>query len=418
MKTRLFMALLLLTVSAAALSFSDSTTYSYCSQTGAPGGGPGVIYGTAPWYCQQANQAIAKQWASWEPLALIAVFFSFSLATVMFLAAQILNNSKVRNFAIGEYYEAIATAIIVTGFLFLTAVIVGLMPSLIIGANPYVTSLNYISNTISSTQSMLSILFNIYVTDSQLVTSHIAFCTGPPLSSPIGSGSGAASITGGSGAGTIEAPPVLAAGSSTASTVSSTTPSAQIGGITPCIGSSDVADFLEPAVTVLFILPAQVYMNLQTDALALLYGEFYLIMILMYAAIPVFLIPGIILRAILPLRGLGGMMIAIAIGTYIIMPTLFAVSYYFTNPELQSQVQSATTALAQYGNGPGAQLNAATPQSPLPQTLNLLQQGLGAYWMAVLFYPVLIFAITYAMIVQIAQFLGNMTSMSSKFKII
>ncbi|MCL4553093.1 MAG: hypothetical protein M1305_06040, partial [Candidatus Marsarchaeota archaeon] len=135
-------------------------------------------------------------------------------------------------------------------------------------------------------------------------------------------------------------------------------------------------------------------------------------------AVPVFLIPGIIFRAILPLRGLGGMMIAVAIGMFIIMPTLFTIAYYFTNADLQSQVLQSTSSLINYGQGAGAQLNAITPQSPLPLTLNLMTQGLGAYWLSVLFYPVLICAMTYAITVQIAQFLGNMTSMSSKLKII
>ncbi len=364
-KMRIYAVVLLLVFSSAALAFSAQQTY--CAG--------GVISQAAPWYCQSVNQSIASQWANWEPLALIAVFLSFTIATVMFIAAQLLKNSKIRNFAIGEYYEAIATAIIVIGFLFLTAVMVGLIPSLIIGTNPYVTSLSYISNTISSTQTMLTSLFNIYATDSQLVATRLAFCTG-----------------------------------STSAGTSS--------GLIPCVGTDDAIDFYEPAVTVLFIIPAETYISFQTDALALLYGEFYLIMILMYAAIPVFLIPGIILRSIFPLRGLGGMMIAVAIGTYIIMPTLFSVAYYFTNPGLQSQVESATAMLGQYGNGPGAQLNAISPQSGLPQTLGLLQNGLGSYWMAVLFYPVLIFAITYALIIQMANFLGNMTNMSGKLKII
>jgi hypothetical protein len=409
------LAAFLLLVAASGM-LSASSTNSYC----VGGANPGIIQGAAPWYCTQADQAIASQWSTWEPIAVIAILFSFTLATILFIAAQILNNGKIRNFAIGEYYEAIATTIIVAGFLFLTAVMVGLIPSLIIGTNPYVSSLNYVSNTINSTQNMLTELFNIAVADKQLMTTHIAVCTGFNSG---GASTGAAQI---GAPPTPELPNIAASGiasQSAASGASSSLPiysgAAQIGSVSGtqwC--SDDIADYLEPAITVFFYIPAMAYISLQSDAIALLYGEFYMIMIFMYAAIPVFLIPGIILRSILPLRGLGGMMIAIAIGTYIIMPTLFSVAYYFTNQSMTQQLLGVTSALASYGNGPGAQLNAVSPQSPLPQELNLLRQGLGSYWMSVLFYPVLIFAITYAMIVQIAQFLGNMTSMSGKFKII
>ncbi|MCL5427645.1 MAG: hypothetical protein M1321_00470 [Candidatus Marsarchaeota archaeon] len=391
-------ALLLLFTTAVAISAAGTGTGpGYCQQGASPATN-GIINQITPWYCSQANQAISNEWGKWEPIALIAVFFSFTLATIMFIAAQLLNNQKIRNFAIGEYYEAIATAIIVVGFLFLTAVIVGLIPGLFITQNPYVSSLNYINGSINSTQTMLRALFNIVVIDKQIMSTHLVFCAGPKdLAGEIQQ-----YLKGGTAAISEEAGSVI---SGTAGPI-------------PCQESKDVSDYLEHPLTVFFYIPALSYIGLQSEALALLYGEFYIIMIFMYIAVPVFLIPGIIFRAILPLRGLGGMMIAVAIGMFIIMPTLFTIAYYFTNADLQSQVLQSTSSLINYGQGAGAQLNAITPQSPLPLTLNLMTQGLGAYWLSVLFYPVLIFAMTYAITVQIAQFLGNMTSMSSKLKII
>ncbi len=388
----------------ALLGFVPALTSAAASGTGYCAAG-GTISTYASWYCSQANQAISSQWATWEPIALIAVILSFSVATIIFIAAQLLNNQRIRSFAIGEYYEAAATAIIVAGFLFLTAVMIGLLPSLVIGTNPYVSSLNYINSTINNTQTMLTVLFNVAVTDKQLASTHLALCAGP--AGATGASQILAPAQSASGIGGTATPVVYAgAGTGALNTVSS------------FLCNDIINDFISPAVTILFYIPATTFIDLQSDALALLYGEFYLIVIFMYAAIPVFLIPGIILRSILPLRGLGGMMIAVAIGTFIIMPTLFSVAYYFTNASMQSQLLSATSALSQYGNGPGAQLNAITPQAPLVQQLNLMESGLGAYWMSVLFYPALIFALTYALIVQIAQFLGNMTSMSNKLKIL
>jgi hypothetical protein len=138
----------------------------------------------------------------------------------------------------------------------------------------------------------------------------------------------------------------------------------------------------------------------------------------MYAAIPVFLIPGIILRALLPTRALGGLMIAIAIGFYIIMPTLFSVAFYFTNTNLTNQLNSETTFLASHSTGGEAQLNAAYQNSPLVNELNLTQQGMGSFWLSVLFYPLLIFAMTYAIITQLAQFIGGVIQSSSRLRII
>ncbi len=335
---------------------SSSSSSSYCSSTQ-------VVYQNAPWYCSQINQAMISYWTEWAPVAGVAIFVSFDIALLIYIASVILADERVKNFAVSEFYETIATALIVIGFLSLAATIMGLIPSLIVNANPYSTSLSYISNTISSTQSLTSQLFSIAVADQSYTTTNLQVCV---------------SFT--------------------------------------CF--TNIIGVFSFAIEYLFYLPSSTLITFFLDGLTFLYGEFYIILLFMYAAIPVFLIPGIILRALLPTRALGGLMIAIAIGFYVIMPTLFSVAFYFTNTTVINQLNAATSFLARNSAGGEAQINAASLNGPLVTEANIIQQGLGTFWMSVLFYPSLIFAMTYALITQLADFIGGATQTSSRFKIL
>ncbi|MEM0200864.1 MAG: hypothetical protein QXD23_00465 [Candidatus Micrarchaeaceae archaeon] len=341
-------------------SSSTNTAQQYCTQNG-------IVEQNAPWYCNQINQAMVSYWEKWSPLAYLAIFFSFDIALILYLSSVLLSNEKLKNLAYSEFYEAMATGLIVIGFLSLSATILGLGPSLIVNANPYTTSLSYINTTISSTQNLVSNLFTIAQTDSIYTSTKLDFCLSATVS-------------------------------------------------TYCV--SNVIGVFSFAINYLFIIPASTLISYFMDGLTLLYGEFYLILLFMYAAIPVFLIPGIILRAILPTRALGGLMIAIAIGFYLIMPTLFSVAFYFTNTNLTNQLNSENTFLLLHSSGGNAQINAAYQSSPLVTELNLVQQGMGSFWLSVLFYPVLIFAMVYAIITQLAQFIGGAIQSSSRLKII
>lgn len=337
-KILLIMAGLLIATSVlgAAQTAPQASNSPYCTS--------GVIPQYSNWYCSVADYAIASYWSQWYPIALLAVFIAFGIAAILFAIGALAQNGRIRNFAIGEFYEATASAIIVIGFLFLSAVIIGLIPSLIVGpSNPYVGALGYMTNTISASQSLVSELSLLNLKFRLYASSNLMICFGGGPASPTAS----------------------------------------------CDSTNGAFAF--PAMF-FFALPATTLMNVQTEGLALLYGEFYLIMLMMYAAIPVFLIPGVIFRALLPLRSLGGFMIAIAFGIFVIMPTLFSVASYFTNVQLQGQLAYTTSQLQQYGSGSNAVLNGISQQSPLVQSLNQIQNSLGAYWMSVLFYPALIFS--------------------------
>lgn len=323
-----------------------------------------LIQAQAPWYCNQINVALANYWTKWAPVALLAVFVSFAIASIIFGMGTLLHSERIRSFGIGEYYEALASALIVCMFLSISGVMFGLIPGIVTGpVNPYLTALNYMSQTISSLQTEILTLFNIAAVDGFYITISFTFC-GP--------------------------------------------------GGTFCKSIPEIFAYL---INYAFYVPAFTLIDLQLDVLGLLYTEFWMVVTFMYIAIPVFLIPGVVLRSLIPTRGIGGMMIAIAIGFYLVFPLLFSIAYYFTSTTIQTQVSYNTVSLQRYGSGVGAQSNALGPSSPLVQTLNSIQAGMDSYWLSVLFYPSLIMALTYAVILQIADFIGGMATLSGKLRV-
>jgi hypothetical protein len=322
-----------------------------------------TVQASAPWYCSQINVALTNYWLKWFPVALLAVFVSFSIASIIFGIGTLLRNERIRNFGVGEYYEALASALIVCMFLIVSGIMFGLIPGVVTGpVNPYVTALNYISQTINGLQKELTLLLNILAIDAFYISIKLSIC--------------------------------------------STT-----------ITCTAIQNLFAYTIQILFYAPGFALVDLQQDVLALLYAEFWMIVTFMYLAIPVFLIPGVVLRSLIPTRGLGGMMIAMAIGFYLVMPLLFSIAYYFTSASILQQLSYNTANLQRFGGGTGAEVNAETPSSPLVQTLDSIQAGMDSYWLSVLFYPSLIMALTYAIILQIADFIGGMAQLSGKLRV-
>ena len=325
-------------------------------------GTSGVVNTFAPWYCTTSDPIIIKEWAQYSPILFIAVILSYTIAAVVFMFGIALRNERLKTFGIAELYEATASAIICALFVFIAAVLFGLLPSITAGAiNPYDASLAYISTTINSTYSTASNLFYIAAIDSAYTSFNIQ-----------------GSISG------IQIP--------------------------------NVFPILTLPFYYLFFYPAFSILGMMFDAFISLYTQYYLITFFMYAAIPVFLIPGVIFRALIPTRNLGGMMMAIAIGFYFIMPMLFSVAYYFTSNDIQLQLAQTQSTLNQYSSMPNSLSIAASPSSPLAQTISQVQGTISSYWLSILFFPALILSMTYMLITQIAEILGGMGKTSSKLR--
>ena len=332
-----------------------------------------TVQSVAPWYCSYINQAAQTAWAQWSPAAFAVILVSVMIGVMLFMIGIAIRNTKLKDFGVGELYESMATALIVVFFLAVSAELFGIIPSLITGpVNPYITSLNYVNNLIVGTQNLDGTMFNIYTVDAYYL--------------------------------------------STSLTMSASSGSIAIG-ISNILNNNLLNVFgalFRDSILISVMLPAQAIGELLTGALIVLHVEFYLLLFAMYAAIPVFLIPGIIFRAFLPTRGIGGMLMAVAIGFYMIMPILFSVAYFFTNQSSLQQLNTENSALQSAGQGAGAQYNAETPNGSLSTTFSNLRSDLGGYWISVFFFPDLILAMTYALILTLAEFIGGMRPNASR----
>jgi len=352
--------LLLALVAFVSVSKAQGITYT-CAQ---------IAQQSAPWYCSQINQAAAGIWENWAPVAIATIIAALMIAVMIFVAGVVLRNEKVRNFGIGEIYEAMATALIAAGFLFLMAVLFGLIPAQLATGplNPYDTALSYVAKLIVTTQKVIVALVEPIMTDYFY--------------------------------------------SSISITVSGFTGSSVLN----LIGS------LIQQIFLFFIEPAKVVMLLLEDGMLALFFEFYAMLLFMYIGIPVFLIPGIILRAIFPLRPLGGMLMAIAISFYLIMPILFSIAYLFTNQSAAvANLNQAASQIAASGQGVNAEINAESPTAPLAEIVSsngLLTGSMGAYFLSVLIYPAIIFAVCYSFMTVIADFIGGVKRATGRLALV
>ena len=323
------------------------------------------VLSDAPWYCP-INGQIYTAWANDLPFVLFVVLLAFMIASIIFMVGVALRDNKIRNFGIGELYEATASAIIVVFFLYVCAIVFGITPAILVGAiNPYPVAFNLILSTINSAEAVYQSIFGVYLTDMFYVSINTQL-----------------SVYG-----------------------------LNLNGI-----SSTITSIYTLYLEVFVIQPSAVIATFLVDGIAALYSEYYLIVFFAVASIPAFVIPGVVLRAILPTRALGGVLMAIGIGFYLVMPTMFAVAYYFTAPQILHQLATANSQLNRWGTGSGAETNGLSPSAPLPLALQSVQSALSSFWLMILFYPVLIIAVAYAFISQLANFLGGASNISGRIR--
>ncbi|EQD54068.1 conserved hypothetical protein, membrane [mine drainage metagenome] len=322
------------------------------------------VENSAPWYCP-INEQIYDSWSSETPIAFAAILIAFAIAAIIFMVGAALKNDRIRNFGIGELYEAIASAMIVGLFLYVSAVAFGIIPSLFVGTiNPYATAFHLMLSTIQQAENVFSSLYNVFILDSFYVSINVE------LDLPI-----------------LGAPPM-----------------------------SLLTQIYALPLEILVIEPTQVLASFIIEGITAIYAEYYLLVFFSVASIPVFLVPGVIFRAIFPTRALGGMLIALAMGFYIIMPTMFAIAYYFTAPNILQTLSTASVQLNRFGANSGAITNALTPDSPVVLQITSAQSAMSSFWLLILFYPLLIIAVTYAFVTQIASFIGGAAQTSSRMR--
>ncbi len=317
------------------------------------------------WYCP-INYAIYQQWQTELPIAVVAVLLAFSIASIAVMIGIAFKSDRIRNFGIAEIYEAIASAIIVGIFVYVCAVMFGVFPGILVGAiNPYATALNLITSTLGTAQNLFSSIYNVYYVLKWVLAQDITYSS------------------------------AYGASFSLQSTLSFLTLPLSIG-------------FLDPARAIAFFL---------VDGMLALWSEYYVLVFFSIAAIPVFIVPGVVFRAFLPTRALGGTMMAIGISFYLVMPSMFAIAFYLTSPSVQSSMSASAAQMNRFGSdASSAAANAAGPDSPLAMQLQNVQANMSSFWLLVLFYPALIIGMVYATIAQFSSFLGGTYGNANKIR--
>ncbi len=288
-------------------------------------------------------------------MLLLAVLFSFMIASIIFMAGLIASNKKLKSYGVGEFYEAGASLIFVVFFMLIAALLFGILPGLYIGVDPFNTSLSYIYSTIDATQSLIKALYE----------------------------------------------PAMLAYFYTSININ----------IDTLETATTILNYLSIPLELYFIVPATALSSLLVEGLMMLYLEFYLILFAMYAAIPVFLIPGVFLRSLLPTRTVGGLLIGAAFAFFFVLPTLFSIAFLFTFKGTMQYFIAATSQLNSISQGSEAITNGAIPNGPnsIPQEIKSIQAGMGSFWISVIFYPALILALTYFTMTTLAELLGGLT---------
>ncbi len=327
-----------------------------------------TISSNEPWYCP-INEEIYNDWQTYLPIAVIVLLIGLFVDIIIFGVGVALKNDRVRNVGVGELYETFASAIIIFLFLYVCAVLFGLVPGIYVGnINPYATAFHLMLTTSNSVEKLYTNLFHTYAMDKFLTSIEV-----------------------------------------------------EIEGMdTGDLNLNNYAQYIYGVaytpLEVGFIEPASFIMSMLVDGLGILYSEYYLLVLFSVSAIPVFIIPGVVFRIIPPTRALGGMMIALGIAFYLVFPTLFAAVYYFTSSSFLTQISVSTLQAEQINSEGIASAKSFSSSSPAAENISDVQSSMSSFWLLILFYPALIIAVSYAFVQTVAQFISGATYSSRRIR--
>jgi len=360
---------------------------------------------------------VCNVWSGMFPLAVIAVLLSFTIAAMFFMIGTATKLDRLRNFGIGELYEAIATALIVGSFFLISGLILQTIPSTLINnlgsaaggtpsitiTDPYVVATNALLTTVNETEWSYDCIVNGNTAPGQGSALGGGVANPPPdglAACPFTSGENA-SFGGLSG---VQFQSPLSTNYAFISAVTTQNIEIDIGtGIGGALGIGLLTNgisLLELFAQIAYMFPEGLVASFLIDGLYVLWGIYYLLMFFSVIG-PVFVILGIVFRAILPTRALGGMMIAMGMGFYLVAPTLLAFLY---SPGVNPYPSNLNA------NACGGLISS----SFIPSTCHLFGTILGVMnglWLQIVFYPILVIAITYSFVTQLANFIGASSSM-------
>jgi hypothetical protein len=310
-----------------------------------------------PSQCQITFSSITSAYNADLPVMLVAVLAAFAIAALFFIVGIMLKSDKLRNFGIGELYEAFASALIVAFFLYIAYSMLVIIPSVLNVPDPYTLACTGITTTINQASTVFSNLFDSttlvvqggYLWNTYHITQQVM----------------------------IDKPPQFAGGVQVIKAYDKTFNLANIGLALPLYA--------------FVVLPVSTIASFLIDGIYILWSEYYLMQFFSVVG-PVLVAAGVVFRAIFPTRGFGAALIATGIALYLVMPTLFAFAFE----------QTCTVA--------------CLPSGTLPAQLQQLNSYISNFWLIILFYPPLIIALTYTFITQVSGFIGQSTSIGGRIR--
>jgi len=327
-----------------------------------------------------ATQAqLQNIWNGEIPLAFIAVSMAFLIAAIIFMVGAAFKNDRIRNFGIGEIYEAIVTAAIVISFITVAALLFQTLPLAGINAvfsqggptqsstqvtSPYVTATNGICNLAGNLETIYDTALNGASGNGYSIAGDLTGIFFPCLGNALSVG-----------------------GYMNLQCLLGYSLSINIGDEITVEPLDIVNVALVPFLYATYVVPEQVVAGLTTDTLYLLWAEYYLMLCFEIMG-PMFIAAGTVFRALLPTRALGGMLISVGVGFFIVMPVLLSIVFSIPTP----------------------------PISPNGVPLGSISGSLNTLWVEIVIYPALAIALTYTFIMQLAAFIGATASMGGRLR--
>jgi hypothetical protein len=318
-----------------------------------------IVWWTEPWNLGPPVDVMGT-WNLWQPVALLAVTVAFLVVALAYMLGAFTNLEGLKKWAKAEFYQAMASAVLVVFLLFMMDVMVNQgFQTMIGGINPYKKAYYYLDGV---TQSLYSIYGNVYAVDLPLefLKSFTFYFNAAGLS------------------------------------------------------YSPFELFLSPVIEQLHFQA-----NVVTIAAIATSAQRALIHFFYNTGFSIFIPAGVLLRIFPWTRGAGGLLIALGIGLSIVYPVMFTyVALMAENPsEVQNQANQLGNSiggfdLTQY-NACASNFTQATEVSTQrvlsPQLRNASAWILGwlsTVWLKIFYYPMLVLVVTFTFIRTIAPLLG------------
>jgi len=375
-----------------------------------------------PWYHEDLN-TISKTWNTWYPAASIAVMVAFLVAAVAYMIGYGFNLRGLKTWAKAEFYQAIASALLVVGLVLLTFLMFeygfsAILPKTGTGpTDPYFVAYNYLVGAEKTASGDTRLMLGLYIADGRDAAGKVIWKDAP---SAIWSWKDAPEKI--KDLGDLVAYNEASAKAPTpiedllifryqsiyvanfALELISTFSSYQNSGVNIPIGL-----FLKP----LLIEPMHMVAHMIMQVLLMTYMMTFLLQFFETTMFSVFLPLGLFLRIFPPTRSAGALLMAFAIGFYVVFPITFAFITILSDDTSQEPFNPAQMGvdLADFDacSDDFESILGETQQNTSPEVVAKINQFgsfLPALWIKVFFYPIVIFAVTLTFIKMLSPILG------------